>query len=211
MIVDSSALLAILFAEPDRGRYAVALDAAPSVRLWAVNFVEAAVRVDMGRSPASDAFDDLIREARVTIEPVTAEQAHLARRAYRTYGRGSGDPARLNLGDCFAYALAKAHRSSRCCSRATISATRMSSRHWIAQARRGAASGEVRPSQLITIRYLGGRLWEREPATLAALSGEGVEHCLGLDQIRRGEAFREPAVDRSQQVARLAPFAEVRP
>ena len=108
MIVDSSALLAILFAEPDRERYAVALDAAPSVRLSAVNFVEAAVRVDMGHSPiASDAFDDLIREARVTIEPVTAEQAHLARRAYRTYGRGSGSPARLNLGDCFAYALAK--------------------------------------------------------------------------------------------------------
>jgi ribonuclease VapC len=61
----------------------------------------------MGHNPiASDAFDDLIREARVTIEPVTAEQAHLARRAYRTYGRGSGSPARLNLGDCFAYALA---------------------------------------------------------------------------------------------------------
>ena len=109
MIVDSSALLAILFAEPDRELYAAALDAAPSVRLSAVNFVEAAARVDMGRSPtASDAFDDLIREARVTIEPVTVEQALLARRAYRTYGRGSGSPARLNLGDCFAYALAKA-------------------------------------------------------------------------------------------------------
>jgi ribonuclease VapC len=108
MIVDSSALLAILFAEPDRDRYAAAMAAAPSARLSAVNFVEAAVRVDMGHNPiASDAFDDLIREARVTIEPVTAEQAHLARRTYRTYGRGSGSPARLNLGDCFAYALAK--------------------------------------------------------------------------------------------------------
>ena len=109
MIVDSSALLAILFAEPDRERYAVALDAAPSVGLSAVHFVEAAVRADMEHSPiASDAFDDLIREACVTVEPVTAEQADLARRAYRTYGRGSGSPARLNLGDCFAYALAKA-------------------------------------------------------------------------------------------------------
>ena len=109
MIVDSSALLAILFAEPDRERYAAAIDAAPVVRLSAVNFVEAAARIDMGRNPiASDAFDDLIREARVTIEPVTTEQAHLARRAYRTYGRGSASPARLNLGDCFAYALAKA-------------------------------------------------------------------------------------------------------
>ena len=109
MIVDSSALLAILFAEPDRELYAAAIDTAPSVRLSAVSFVEAAARIDMGRSPAaSDAFDDLIREARVTIEPVTVEQAHLARRAYRTYGRGSGSPARLNLGDCFAYALATA-------------------------------------------------------------------------------------------------------
>ena len=109
MIVDSSALLAILFAEPDRERFAAALDAAPSLRLSAINFVEAAVRVDMGRSPiASDAFDDLVREAGITIEPVTPEQAHLARRAYRAFGRGSGSPARLNLGDCFAYALAKA-------------------------------------------------------------------------------------------------------
>jgi ribonuclease VapC len=109
VIVDSSALLAILFGEPDRERYAEALDAAPSARLSAVNLVEAAVRVDMGRNPiASDAFDDLIKEARITIEPVTAEQAYLARRAYRAYSRGSGSPARLNLGDCFAYALAKA-------------------------------------------------------------------------------------------------------
>ena len=67
------------------------------------------MRVDMGGNPiASDAFDDLIKEAGIMIEPVTAEQAHLARRAYRSYGRGSGSPARLNLGDCFAYALAKA-------------------------------------------------------------------------------------------------------
>ncbi|HEX6014947.1 MAG TPA: type II toxin-antitoxin system VapC family toxin [Geminicoccaceae bacterium] len=109
MIVDSSALLAILFGEPDRERYAEALDAAPSARLSAVNLVEAAVRVDMGRNPiASDAFDDLIKEACITIEPVTAEQTYLARRAYRAYSRGSGSPARLNLGDCFAYALAKA-------------------------------------------------------------------------------------------------------
>ncbi|MGD9511445.1 MAG: type II toxin-antitoxin system VapC family toxin [Geminicoccaceae bacterium] len=109
MIVDSSALLAILFAEPDRERYAAALDTAAGSRLSAVNFVEAAVRVDMGGNPiASDAFDDLIKEAGITVEPVTEEQAYLARRAYRAYGRGSGSPARLNLGDCFAYALAKA-------------------------------------------------------------------------------------------------------
>ena len=113
MIVDSSALLAILFAEEDRERFAAALDAAPTPRLSAVNFVEAAVRVDMGGNPiASDAFADLIKAAGISVEPVTVEQAYLARRAYRAYGRGSGSPARLNLGDCFAYALAKAKGES---------------------------------------------------------------------------------------------------
>ena len=109
MIVDSSALLAILFREPDRERYLRALAGAVNPRISAVNYVEAAVRIDMGGNPvASDAFDDLVREAAIAIEPVTVEQALLARRAYRTYGRGSGSPARLNLGDCFAYALATA-------------------------------------------------------------------------------------------------------
>jgi ribonuclease VapC len=108
VIVDSSALLAILFAEPERERFARALDMAPVRRLSAVNFVEAATRIDMRGNPlASDAFDDLIREAGIAVEPVTPEQAHLARRAYRAYGRGTGHAARLNLGDCFAYALAK--------------------------------------------------------------------------------------------------------
>lgn len=111
MIVDSSALLAILFREPDRELYLRALAGAVNPRISAVNYVEAAVRVDMGGNPiASDAFDDLVREAAIAIEPVTVEQAQLARRAYRAYGRGSGSPARLNFGDCFAYALAKAAR-----------------------------------------------------------------------------------------------------
>lgn len=109
MIVDSSALLAILFAEPDRERFAQALDGASSLRLSAVNFVETAARIDMsGSAIASDALDDLLQEAGIEIAPVTVEQARLARRAYRAFGRGSGHPARLNLGDCFAYALAKA-------------------------------------------------------------------------------------------------------
>ena len=122
MIVDSSALLAILFGEPDRERYLQALAGAAAPRISAVNYVEAAVRVDMGGNPiASDAFDDLVREAAIAVEPVTVEQAHLARRAYRTYGRGSGSPARLNFGDRFAYALAKATSRTRYCSRIAIS------------------------------------------------------------------------------------------
>lgn len=111
MIVGSSALLATLFAEPDREAFARALASATAPRMSAVNHVEAAVRVDMGGDPsAGDAFNDLVREAGITVEPVTVEQAHLARRAYRAYGRGSGSPARHNFGDCFAYALAKAKR-----------------------------------------------------------------------------------------------------
>lgn len=75
----------------------------------AANFLEAAIVIDARRSPrASRRFDDLVREAEIVVEPVTEEQAHIARQAYRDYGRGSGHPARLNFGDCFAYALARA-------------------------------------------------------------------------------------------------------
>ena len=71
-------------------------------------FPEAAIVIDAGRSPvASRRLDDLLREAGITIEPVTEAQARIARQAYRDFGRGSGHPARLNFGDCFAYALAR--------------------------------------------------------------------------------------------------------
>jgi ribonuclease VapC len=56
---------------------------------------------------ASRRFDELIREAQIVIESVTEAQAEIARQAYRDFGRGSGHPAKLNFGDCFAYALAK--------------------------------------------------------------------------------------------------------
>lgn len=75
----------------------------------AANFLEAAIVVDAKRRPvASRRLDDLLEELDVVIEPVTEEQARIARAAYRDYGRGSGHPARLNFGDCFAYALARA-------------------------------------------------------------------------------------------------------
>ncbi len=64
--------------------------------------------IDARRSPIlSRRFDDLIREAEIGIEAVTEEQARLAREAYRDFGKGSGHPAQLNFGDCFAYALAR--------------------------------------------------------------------------------------------------------
>ena len=74
----------------------------------AANYVEAAVVIDASRDPiASRRFDELIAKAEIAIEPVTFEQARVAREAYRDFGRGSGHPAGLNFGDCFAYALAK--------------------------------------------------------------------------------------------------------
>jgi ribonuclease VapC len=73
-----------------------------------VNFVEAAAVIHGSRDPrATRRFDELFREAHLVVEPVTATQALVAGEAYREFGKGSGHPAGLNLGDCFAYALAK--------------------------------------------------------------------------------------------------------
>jgi ribonuclease VapC len=111
VIIDSSAVLAILFAEEDAHNYARAIEAAETCRISAANWLETAIRVDLGGAPiASNAFDDFVREAGVIVEAVTAGQAQVARRAYSAYGKGTGHPAGLNFGDCFAYALAKETR-----------------------------------------------------------------------------------------------------
>jgi ribonuclease VapC len=108
MILDTSAVIAILRAEPEAEQFAQAIEDVSDCRISAVNYVEAAAIIDGSRDPiASRRFDDLLREAQVIVEPVTEVQAHLAREAYRDFGKGSGHPARLNFGDCFAYALAK--------------------------------------------------------------------------------------------------------
>jgi ribonuclease VapC len=108
MIVDSSALIAILRAEPAAAIMAGALVEAGNGRLSAANFVEVGAVIDGGDDPvAGRRYDDLLVAARITIVPVTETQARLARQAYRDFGKGSGHPARLNFGDCFAYALAK--------------------------------------------------------------------------------------------------------
>ncbi len=108
MIVDSSALVALLLDEPESAVIATELTRSASNRISAGSYVEAAIVIDGRRSPvASSRFDALLELHSIGIEPVTAEQAAIARQAYRDYGRGSGNPARLNFGDCFAYALAK--------------------------------------------------------------------------------------------------------
>jgi len=108
MIVDTSAIIAILFEEDDAELYARALTQADSCRMSAANFVEAAVVVDaQTKDKGSRQFDAFFRRAGIAIEPVNEEQAHIARQAYADFGKGR-HPAGLNFGDCFAYALARA-------------------------------------------------------------------------------------------------------
>ena len=107
MIVDSSALVAIVRDESDAMEYATALAEAAAAAISAVNWMEAAIVVDSARDPAaSRRFDELVRLARLEVVAVTPEQATTARQAYRDFGKGSGHRAGLNFGDCFAYALA---------------------------------------------------------------------------------------------------------
>lgn len=108
MIIDTSALIAILRNEPDAHLYAAAIRDTSQRKISAASYVEAAAVIDASRDPvASRRLDEFIRESQLVIEPVTLAQAQIAREAYRDFGRGSGHPARLNFGDCFAYALAK--------------------------------------------------------------------------------------------------------
>lgn len=108
MIVDASAIVAIVLGEPDAPVFARLIAAAPVIRISAATFVEVGVVVDAGGNPVlSGALDALLDSSRAIIEPLTESQARIAREAYRRFGKASGHPARLNLGDCFAYALAR--------------------------------------------------------------------------------------------------------
>lgn len=107
MIVDTSALIAILRSETDTDDFLEALAADASPQMSAATFVETAVVVDANQDPVlSRRLDEFLESAGIDIEPLTAEHAAVARQAYRDFGRGSGHPAALNLGDCFSYALA---------------------------------------------------------------------------------------------------------
>lgn len=105
MIIDSSAVIAILRAEPEAEQFAELIVSRPA-RISAANWLEASL-VAYGQlgSVGCSLVDELIDEAEIEVEPVTAEQARSARLAFQRYGRGSGSSAKLNFGDCFAYAL----------------------------------------------------------------------------------------------------------
>jgi ribonuclease VapC len=110
MIIDTSAIVAILFNEDDAQIYAEAISRADSCRVSAATFVETAIVVEsQTKNNGSRQLDAFIRRAGITIEPVTEEQAHIARQAFTDFGKGR-HPAGLNYGDCFSYALSKATR-----------------------------------------------------------------------------------------------------
>ena len=107
MIIDTSAVLAILFQEDDAQRYALAIARAESRKMSAASFLEAGIVVDNQLGAAAGRqLDALVARAAIEIEPVTREQAEVARQAYLDFGKG-GHPAKLNFGDCYSYALAK--------------------------------------------------------------------------------------------------------
>lgn len=109
MIVDTSAIIAILREEPGASRFERALAGGAAPAMSAATYLETAIVVDGNRDPVlSGRLDDLLTVSQMAVEPVTKRHAEIARQAYRNFGKGSGHPAGLNFGDCFAYALSRA-------------------------------------------------------------------------------------------------------
>ena len=107
MIVDSSAVVAMLRGEPEGAQFGAQISSDSDPVISAGNYLEASIVIDRDRDATqSTNLDALLKELKIEIVPVTASQARIARQAYRDFGKGSGHPARLNFGDCFAYALA---------------------------------------------------------------------------------------------------------
>jgi ribonuclease VapC len=108
MVLDTSAILAILQDEPERRKFNEAIEAAETRSLSTASFVECSMILESryGADGIRD-LDLFIAKAQVSLVPVDEEQAELARRAFRKYGKGR-HPASLNFGDCFSYALARA-------------------------------------------------------------------------------------------------------
>ena len=108
MIVDTSALVAVLYGEHEAEDFARLILAAPVCRLSVANHLELGLVVEGQLGPEGwRRADQFCEAARIVIEPVTLEQGRLARQAFLDFGKGR-HPARLNFGDCFAYALARA-------------------------------------------------------------------------------------------------------
>ena len=110
MIVDASAIVAILNDEPDASRIKAALAAATVRRMSVVNALEVTMVVESrGGAAAGAEFERVMSSAQIEAVPVTLEQLASARYAWRRFGKGN-HPAGLNFGDCFAYALSDVTR-----------------------------------------------------------------------------------------------------
>lgn len=103
MIVDTSALVAILRGEDDADRFIAAMESAPDLRVSAATVLECTLVLGPRRT---ELLDELLQVVAAEIVPFDEKQLAMAREAHRRYGRGSGSAARLNFGDCFTYALA---------------------------------------------------------------------------------------------------------
>lgn len=108
MILDTSVILAILGDEPERRTFNEAIAQADYCGMSTASFVEASIVLEnrYGYDGLRD-FDLFLAKAAIELVSVDADQAHLARQAFKQYGKGR-HPAKLNFGDCFSYALAKA-------------------------------------------------------------------------------------------------------
>jgi ribonuclease VapC len=107
VILDTSALAAIFFGDPDAALYIQLIHDADHCLMSAANFLELSIVIEGQIGPnAGRQCDVFFRRANIIIEPFTVEQAHVARQAFLDFGKGR-HAAGLNFGDCFAYALAK--------------------------------------------------------------------------------------------------------
>lgn len=107
IVVDSSAVIAIMLREPDAEKMAAALERNPAAAMSAANYLETSMVIE-GRFPKTgrEAFETFFAVAAIEIVPVDVQTAELARQAFRAYGKGRHKAA-LNFGDCIAYATAK--------------------------------------------------------------------------------------------------------
>jgi ribonuclease VapC len=107
MIVDTSALVAVLFGEPEAEPYTRLIRNADRCLISAGSFLELSIVIERQTGPeVARQCDMFFRRAGILVEPFTVEQAHIARQAFHDFGKGR-HPAGLNFGDCFAYALTK--------------------------------------------------------------------------------------------------------
>lgn len=110
MVIDTSALVAVLFDEPERAAFVAKIAAAPRRLISSATLLEASLVVEARRGEAAGReLDLLLHRAKVQTVAVDADQVELARAAWRRYGKGR-HAAGLNFGDVFAYALAQSSR-----------------------------------------------------------------------------------------------------